>query len=132
AVENGVALEDLVKFFPQYEAAIKGAAAEAEAAAPPTRTHAEMLEEQAQAADDAWASIKGLADGMLGLRDARRGFEASIDAATEAVKENGKTLDVNTEKGRANQSALDDIAGSGWAWVDSLREQGASEDRLQG
>ena len=131
AVENGVAIEDLVKYFPQYEAAIKGAVAETEAAAPPTKTHTELLEEQADAADGAWASIKGLADGMLGIRDAQVGYEAALDAANEAIKENGKTLDITTEKGRANRTALDDIAESGWALINQMREQGASEGELQ-
>src|SRR5690606_11635834 len=48
-----------------------------------------------------------------------------------ALKENGDTLDITTEKGRANQSALDDIAESGWDLVDSMTASGASQEDLQ-
>lgn len=34
-------------------------------------------------------------------------YQAAIDAGTESIKKNGRTLDINTEKGRANQTALD-------------------------
>ena len=36
----------------------------------------------------------------------------SFDKATESVQKNGQTLDLNTEQGRANQSALNDLAES--------------------
>jgi hypothetical protein len=41
-----------------------------------------------------------------------RDFEASLDEFRKSLKENGKTLDINTEKGRNNQAALDAIASS--------------------
>ncbi len=34
------------------------------------------------------------------------GWEESLDQVTESVKRNGRTLDINTEKGRANATAL--------------------------
>lgn len=37
-------------------------------------------------------------------------YEEAVDAATQSIKDNGKTLDINTGKGRANKSALLDIA----------------------
>ena len=37
-------------------------------------------------------------------------LESSFDKASEAVRENGRTLDINTEKGRDNTSALNDVA----------------------
>jgi TP901 family phage tail tape measure protein len=68
---------------------------------------------------------------VLGLRDAENAAEAAIDNATESLKDNGKTLDVTTEKGRANRSALDDIAESGWDLIESMRANGASQTDLQ-
>ena len=64
-----------------------------------------------------------LYDARLKLRGDKRSFEAAIDDATKALKDNGKTLDVHTEKGRANQEALDGIAQSGRDWVQSLKDQ---------
>lgn len=75
---------------------------------------------------------KELADVFLGLRGDQRSFEEAIDSATEALKENGATLDITTEKGRSNQAALDGIASSGWAVVESMRENGATQDDLRG
>lgn len=37
-------------------------------------------------------------------------YEDAVDAATASIKENGRTLDINSAKGRANKSALLDIA----------------------
>jgi hypothetical protein len=47
----------------------------------------------------------------LSQREATREYEEAIDAVTEGIKENGKTLDVHTEKGRANQANLDALVG---------------------
>lgn len=68
---------------------------------------------------------------VLSLRDAQSAAEAAYDDAAAAIDENGKTLDVTTEKGRANRSALDSIAESGWDLVDSMRANGASQTDLQ-
>lgn len=46
----------------------------------------------------------------LDARAAARAFEAAIDDAKDAVKDNGRTLDEGTAKGRANAEALDRIA----------------------
>ncbi|WFE41958.1 hypothetical protein [Micromonospora sp. WMMD998] len=54
--------------------------------------------------------LDDFANATLDARSANRDFQASIDDATAAVKRNGRTLDSGTEKGRANQAALDGIA----------------------
>lgn len=69
---------------------------------------------------------------VLSERDAQRQFQEAIDAVTEALATNGAGLDINTEQGRANQSALDDIAASGWDLIESMRQNGATQDELQG
>lgn len=78
------------------------------------------------AADDLKKGIDGVNNAFLETQANEDGFEAAIDAATASLKENGKTLDANTEKGRANRSALRDIASSGLSYADSLAKQGAS------
>lgn len=70
------------------------------------------------------------ADAILKQRSDHRGFEAAVDDATAALKKNGETLNVNTEKGLANQEALDGIAQKGRDWVQSLKDQGASSERV--
>jgi TP901 family phage tail tape measure protein len=49
----------------------------------------------------------------LRAANAQIGYQAAIDDARKALKDNGKTLDITTEKGRANKTALLGMA-SGW------------------
>lgn len=73
------------------------------------REIAEGFEQAATAAERftiAMQAANAALDGRANMRD----YEAAIDAATQALKDNGKTLDIHTEKGRANQAALDGIA----------------------
>lgn len=53
-------------------------------------------------------------------------YKQAIDDLTASVKENGRTLDSNTEKGRANRDALNEIAASAVTYSQNL--QGA--DRI--
>lgn len=71
--------------------------------------------------------------GLLNLsaRDAARGFQEALDAVTASVAENGTTLDINTEKGRANQEALDAVAGAGYRVAQANAAHGGSEKQLQ-
>lgn len=68
----------------------------------------------------------------LSARDAARNYQAAIDAVGESVKENGTTLDINTDKGRNNQAALDAIASSGLRVVEANAKNGDSQESLQG
>jgi tape measure domain-containing protein len=93
------------------------------------------------------------------VRDAQRGFQASIDGVNVSIENQISTLashyvsqglgekaarsraeaevaasnklDISTEAGRANQAALDDVAKSGWAVVTSLQANGASQTDIQ-
>jgi len=52
------------------------------------------------------AAFKLVNGGALSAREAESAYQAAIDGVTSSVKANGKTLDLNTEKGRANDAAL--------------------------
>lgn len=65
--------------------------------------------------------------GRAGLRD----YEAALDAASQAIKDNGKNLDITTEKGRTNEAALDNIASTALTAADSLNQLNTPMDRLQ-
>lgn len=78
--------------------------------------------------------IGSLADaGMLTLsgREVIRRYESALDDATAALKKNGAGLDVTTEKGRANQAALDDIAKAALDVAKSTYEQTGSQDKYR-
>lgn len=67
---------------------------------------------------------------MFGTRDAARDYEAAIDAAAAAVRENGRTLDITTPKGRANEAALDDIAKAALRQREAMLKAAASGPQL--
>ena len=90
----------------------------------------------AQTAEDAVSdlsdAIRGLGDALLQQEASQDGYEASLDAVNEAIKENGRTLDASTEKGRANRAALRDLANSTQEWAAAELEAGASTTKVQG
>lgn len=117
----------------ELDARAKEAGAEATgAAADATQDATDALRENSEALDENWKAQLEASGAVLSLRDAESQAEAAYDNATQALKDNGKTLDVTTEKGRANRSALDQIASSGYDLVDSLRASGASLKDVQG
>lgn len=71
-----------------------------------------VIEEQVSAVDELVGSLEAMVESVFAARDAERGYEAALDDATEAAKENGATLDITTEKGRDNQEQLDRLADS--------------------
>lgn len=88
------------------------------------------LAAQKQSADGLRQAYHDLNTAVLEARGGLRGMEAAIDAAAEALKQNGVTLDVNTAKGRANQEALDGIAASTMKAVEAAVANNASWERV--
>ena len=52
------------------------------------------------------ASLNDFFGAQLGWVDANLNFEESIDRVRDSFKENGRTIDINTEKGRANVQSV--------------------------
>jgi len=98
-----------------------------EESADATDDAAESSRDAATAYQDQSDALDELTDRLLGVRDGEAGLEAAIDDATKALKENGRTTDVHTEKGRANRKALDEIVRSTLSYRQSLKETGASQ-----
>ena len=73
--------------------------------------------------------IRGFGSASLNTRDASRQFQAAIDDATKALAENGATFDTNTEAGRANEEALDQIARSARELAASILEETGSQEQ---
>lgn len=117
AYAQGITVDQLKAKFPQYAEALATVTNAAEPAKAATTALATSQEDAAKAADAAakandslLKSLSAYADLVLGARDSARAYEAAVDGADKALKENGKTLDIHTEKGRANQAAIDAIA----------------------
>jgi methyl-accepting chemotaxis protein len=120
AEEQGTSVEKLKEFFPQYQNALDAAAQQNTKTADSAQKLTETVDQQREA-------INKATDALLGQRDSMRGLESSYDDATESLKKNGKTLDIGTEKGRANQDALDGIASAAQKASSAILEQGGSQ-----
>lgn len=118
-------------------AAVDAAAKAARAAGRPVsdladknKMAAESAKAAAQAAQDQRDAYLDLANTALQLSGSQIGVQKAIDDAAASLKENGRTLDINTEKGRANRSALDGIASSALALIEAQQKNGASAAEL--
>jgi TP901 family phage tail tape measure protein len=88
------------------------------------------IEDQSAALGELQDMLSETASVLLGQRSAMRDYESALDDATASVKENGRTLDINTEKGRANESALDAIADSALGAAEGMQEAGDSAGEI--
>lgn len=157
---QGATVEELAAKFPEYADALAAAEAAAKTAGegadgatesfkgsgdaaggaiPMTEEMAEALADVGLSADGTVTNLAKFTDALvnagllqLSARDAARGFEEAIDAMSESLTTNGATLDRTTEKGRANEAALDAIAGAGIRSAQAMAANGASQDALQG
>ena len=86
-------------------------------------------DQQKKSVDDLADSYKNLNNLLLQQRGGARGYQAALDAATDALKENGRTLDITTEKGRKNQEALDSVASSAGEYAASVLKSTGNQQR---
>ncbi len=92
----------------------------------------QKLNAQKASADGLRQSIQALSDTSRGAFDAQTRFEESLDKVTESIRENGRTLDISTEKGRANRDALSALATATQDAATKARENGASWSEVMG
>lgn len=109
---------------------IAGTGVAAEIAAAQSEKIQEALDAVGLSADGAVTDIDKFtqslfAAGLLSLSasDASIAYQAAIDAVTDSVTKNGKTLDINTEAGRANQSAFNSQAQAAMTSMKATAEQ---------
>ncbi|MEV7034640.1 phage tail protein [Streptomyces sp. NPDC093272] len=91
-----------------------------------------QLDAQKQSADGLKQSIQALSDVSRSAFDAQTRFEEALDGVTKAIKENGKTLDVHTDKGRANRDALSGLASATEDAATKARENGSTWQTVMG
>jgi SLT domain-containing protein len=56
-------------------------------------------------------ALKAYNSEVTGATDSEEGWFAALDQLNAGVKENGNSLDINTEAGRSNRDALEELAG---------------------
>lgn len=76
-----------------------------------TERTANKFDQARSAAEDFRGAIEDL-NRLLSRRASYRDYQQAIDDFTQSAKENGRTLDRNTQKGRDNEAALDGIVTS--------------------
>lgn len=122
-------------------AAIEAASAKSKEGATASDGLKDALSNQALAAQkaaDAQAEladqIKTAADAALAASGSEIAYQKSIDDAADAVAKNGKTFDettgkfdTNTEAGRANKAAIDDVAATARKMAEANAANGASQ-----
>lgn len=138
AAIKGVAdgVQQSAKDFDDQKAALEGSQEATEGSTEALGENVDALSDMQSMADDAEASIEDLAetirgfgDATLDQREATRQLEESYDALTASVKDNGLSLDVAEEKGRANEAAIDGIAQAAKEAAASTLEQTGSQEQ---
>jgi hypothetical protein len=129
--ENNEALGRGVKSADGLTFATKQEAAAHDRATAKIREHTRSLEQDI-------AKMRESRDAALGLSGGMIGVEQAIDDANKTIRDNGANLDINTQKGRDNQAALDTLAAEYASLGDSVafqnlttKEQIAYQERVR-
>ncbi|MER6602606.1 hypothetical protein [Streptomyces parvus] len=146
ALNAGRSTKEIAALFPEYKAAVAAAAAEQELAAQGMGLFGRQAQATKEKLDAQKASTDGLRQSVVALNETNRaalggmiGFEASIDAAAKAVKENAGALkmvngelDLNSPKAQAAATLLTDIAAKADEAATAARDQGRSWEYVNG
>lgn len=130
ANDSGTSTKKLRTLLPQYTDALADSDTQSRANAKSqgsledalARTKDEMQDQRTQAEKLADA-LKDLNGNAINAADAQISFESSLHDLTQAAKENGHSLDVNSEKGRAVKSAFLDAARAAQEHAQKVAEQ---------
>jgi TP901 family phage tail tape measure protein len=82
--------------------------------------------------DDLVKSMFDVGSAALKTSGTQIGYQTAVLDTAKAIKENGKTLDLNTEKGLANRTALDQQAQATLAYVQQLTSTNAETSVVVG
>ncbi|MFK0018188.1 phage tail protein [Streptomyces sp. NPDC090798] len=146
---KGMRPDQIAKFkgkLDDYKSALADQALEAKLTAQSQGLFGQAAQDAATKLDAQKASADGLRGAIQALNEAQRrglggmiGFEAAIDAASTAAKDNAGALsmnhgvlDLNSEKARNAASALQDLADKTDGAATSARESGSSWETVNG
>ena len=124
--KSGISAEAAKKHFDAYHVALRNTDGAAGSASGGVAELGDEMTAAEQATEDFKSTLDALnavLSGRAGLRD----YQAALDDFTKSLKDNGKNFDINTEKGRANQAALDNIAQSALNVAENMSEADRQE-----
>jgi hypothetical protein len=144
--KNGLTIDEFRGKLDDYRSALADQAFEEQLAAQSMGLFGEQAQQVKAKLDNQKQSADGLRQAIQALNDVNRaglggmiGFEAAIDAAAKAAKENGASLtmvngqlDLNSEKARNNATALNDLAAKTDAAAGAARDSGQSWQQVNG
>jgi TP901 family phage tail tape measure protein len=140
----GISTKQINALFPKYREALVGLKGEQEVTAQSMGLFGDAavstqakLDTEAHAAEGLRQSIEALNAVHRGAFDAETAFYQAMSDASKAVKDNGHTLNLNTDAGRKNRDVLSQLAAktedlvdkklkekTSWAMVDKTYQQG--------
>lgn len=110
-----------------------------EDAAAGTEMLGDAMSGTADAAQDVADSVGELVDSLFEIEgvhvsayEAQTRLQESIQNLNDAFAENGNTLDINTEKGRANRDALSSLASQAMSTAQAILEEGQANNDMAG
>lgn len=135
---QGYSIDQLRSVLPQYQEALAGATNQQQLAAGTGDGLKGSLDGVVGAAGDAATGTSAFADALdklnrpaLDASSAAIAYQQAIADANKSLKENGRTLDITTQKGRDNKRALNEIASAAQDLIDTNSKNGASEATLR-
>lgn len=132
AAEQGIALSDVSRHFDQYQTALANARGEGGSVAGIFGSAVDSIRDSIPAMNGSTGATRrntgALRDNAEAMREIRSlrlaamsaeiGYEQAVDDARAALRANGRTLDITTQKGRDNKTALLNMAA---AWNEQSR-----------
>jgi hypothetical protein len=142
----GISTKEINALFPKYRDAVAAVKVEQQLAAQGMGLFGQQAIATKTKLDEQKASADGLRQSLVALNNVQQqglggmiGFEASIDSAAQAAKENADALDMvngrldlNSPKAQAAATALNDLASRTDEAAASARESGASWETVSG
>ncbi|MFF7754364.1 phage tail tape measure protein [Streptomyces sp. NPDC007971] len=133
----GYSTKDINRLFPTYTSSLKGLKAEQELTADSMGLFGKAAVSTQKNLDAEAQSAKGLEQSIMALNAVHRGafdaetaFYQAMSDAQKAVKENGRTLNVNSEAGRKNRDVLSQLAAKTEDLVDKKMKEKVSWDQV--
>lgn len=129
--ESNTSLDSAANKHRQLAEAVGGSGSAASSAAEQQQVLAESMEAQAEAIQNAIEAIDNYYNATLSLANSEVALEAAYDEMAESIEKHKEATDLDTEAGRANQTALIGIAEAALRVSEDLGATGASADQVR-
>ncbi|WP_309080273.1 phage tail tape measure protein [Zhihengliuella sp.] len=135
--DSGVEADEAAALFPAYADAVARAGAEAETSAGGIEEIKDPLQESAEAAQEGADALSEYFDmlvktGQIAISEQQAfiDLEKAISGSTETIKENGKSIDISTEKGQQNVESLLGISNATLGVISAMHAKGRTAGEM--